>query len=85
MEAIYTLSMTSLEYTRDLYLVLEEIYQRMFHSTLTMDKLGEVITEPRAPGELLNHPRYGSRKVSEVLEQEISRLMRMRHIVNYVK
>ena len=47
-DAIYDLSMTCLENSRDILRVLEEEYQTVFERNLTLNRLGEVILSLRA-------------------------------------
>ena len=48
-EAIYNLSMVSLQNTKEILLALEEEYQRMYGRKLTTKRLGEVFISPRLP------------------------------------
>ena len=47
--AVFELSMTCLQNTRDILEVLEEEYQAMFERNLTLNRLSEVISTPRMP------------------------------------
>ena len=80
-EAIYDLSMTCLQNSRDILKILEQEYQRAFERSLTLDRLGEVVISPRCPdnGSSMNYDYH--LPASVYLENDIERLVRLKHLV----
>lgn len=75
-EAIYNMSEICLENALDIYEALEKIYQKKTHKTLTIDRLGEVLSEPRYPESIDRHVGQEV-KISEYLKQEKKKLKRL--------
>ncbi len=75
-EAKYRFSKVCLENARDIYKTLESIYAGEYERKLTVERLGEVIAEPRIPDTY-----QGDRQVmpSRLIEREIERLRRLRN------
>lgn len=80
-EAIYDLSMTCLQNSRDILRTLEMEYQRAFERSLTLDRLSEVVISPRCPDNG-SSIRYDTHLPASVyLENDIERLVRLKHLV----
>ena len=83
-KAVYDLSAFCLEHTARLYQILEEEYQKIYHRTLTLSRISDVVTVPRCPEVLLNQGDQ-DRRVTELLDMEMDRLRRMRPIIDVMK
>jgi len=80
-EAIYDLSMTCLQNSRDILRTLEMEYQRAFERSLTLDRLSEVVISPRCPdnGSSIRYDYH--LPASVYLENDIEQLVRLKHLV----
>lgn len=80
-DAIYDLSMTCLENSRDILKVLEEEYQAVFERNLTLNRLGEVILSPCCPdrGDHLSYDYHLAPSV--YVENDIVRLIRLKELI----
>lgn len=80
-EAIYDLSMTCLQNSRDILQALEMEYQRAFERSLTLDRLNEVVISPRCPdhGSSIKYDYH--LPASVYVENDIERLVRLKHLV----
>lgn len=80
-EAIYDLSMTCLQNTKEILQVLEEEYQRTFERSLTLGRLTEVIISPRCPdeGSCMGYEQH--LLASVYVMNDIERLIRLQHLV----
>ncbi|MGN0136940.1 nicotinate-nicotinamide nucleotide adenylyltransferase [Anaerotignum sp.] len=80
-EAIYDLSMTCLQNTKEILQILEEEYQRTFERSLTLGRLNEVIISPRCPDEG-SCMRYEQHLLASVyVMNDIERLVRLQHLI----
>ncbi|WP_317853704.1 hypothetical protein [Chakrabartyella piscis] len=79
--AIYDLSMTCLQNTKDILTVLEEEYQREFEKSLTLDRLNEVIIAPRCPdrGDCVKYDYHIA--ASDYISNDIERLVRLQQLI----
>ncbi len=76
--ALYELSRVCIENARDMYRVLEREYRRQYGRQLTMDRLGEVVAEPRYPDSIgISREKLGQAP-SRILEEELEKLRRLR-------
>ena len=80
-EAIYDLSMTCLQNTKEILQVLEEEYQRIFARSLTLGRLSEAVISPRCPdeGSCMQYDQHLSASV--YLMNDIERLIRLQNLV----
>lgn len=80
-EAIYDLSMTCLQNTKEILQVLEEEYQRIFECSLTLGRLNEAVISPRCPdeGSCMHYEEHLSASV--YMMNDIERLIRLQHFV----
>ncbi|MFQ8689682.1 MAG: nicotinate-nicotinamide nucleotide adenylyltransferase [Blautia sp.] len=80
-DAIYDLSMTCLENSRDILRVLEEEYQSIYERNLTLNRLGEVVLSPCCPdrGDHLNYDYHLAPSV--YVENDIVRLIRLKELI----
>ncbi len=80
-EAVYDLSMTCLQNTKEILQVLEEEYQRAFERSLTLGRLNEVVISPRCPdeGSCMQYDQHLSASV--YVMNDIERLVRLQHLV----
>ena len=80
-DAIYDLSMTCLENSRDILKVLEEEYQAVFERNLTLNRLSEVILSPCCPdrGDHLSYDYHLAPSV--YVENDIVRLIRLKELI----
>lgn len=80
-EAIYDLSMTCLENTKEILQVLEEEYQKTYERSLTLGRLNEVVISPRCPdeGSCMHYDQHLSASVYVMNDME--RLIRLQHLV----
>lgn len=80
-DAIFDLSMVCLQNARDILRVLEQEYQRAFERSLTLDRLNEVVISPRCPdrGNCMSYDYH--LPASVYLENDIERLIRLKHLV----
>ena len=79
--ALYELSQVCMENARDIYKVLEKEYRRQYGRQLTLDRIGEVASEPRYPDSIgLNRDRL-QQAPSQILEEELKKLRRLSILV----
>ena len=77
LDSLYRYSWVCLENARDIFRVLEDIYRKTYGRLLTMNRIGEVITEPRYP-ETIQMDREKLRQLPSVmLEEEMEKLRRL--------
>ena len=76
---VYELSRVCLANTRELYLLLEDIYFEQVGQQLTFERIGQVMAEPRFPSSILTEPNK-AKKVSELLAEEEKKLRRFRYL-----
>lgn len=79
--ALYHLSQTCLENAKEIYTVLENIYDKQNHRKLTLHRIREVMAEPRYPVSIVQDMRRADVSVSELLRREQEKLKRLRGIV----
>lgn len=77
--AVYNLSEVCIENAMQLYKILEDLYFENTHKPLTMERIGEVMAEPRYPSDIIPSA-HAADKVSVLLEEEQRKLRRLRHI-----
>ena len=82
MEAFYRMSGICLENARDIFLVLEKLYQKQFHRKLTMSRIGEVLAEPRHPDTCILDTSVIQESPSILLEREMQKLRRLKHLLD---
>ncbi len=80
-DAIYDLSMTCLENSRDILKALEEEYQAVFERNLTLNRLSEVILSPCCPdrGDHLSYDYHLAPSI--YVENDIVRLIRLKELI----
>ncbi|MCR5162335.1 MAG: hypothetical protein K6C06_11235, partial [Lachnospiraceae bacterium] len=77
MESLYRYSWVCMENARDIFRMLEDIYRKTCGRLLTMNRIGEVIAEPRYP-ETIQMDREKLRQLpSAMLEEEMEKLRRL--------
>jgi hypothetical protein len=79
---IYRLSDTALVNAREPFETLEHLYRKKNHHSLTFDRMGEVMAEPRYPEGTIT-ARNNGRTVSDLLTAELARLKRLEAISLY--
>lgn len=82
MEAFYRMSGICLENARDIFLVLEKLYQKKYHRKLTMSRIGEVLAEPRHPDTCILDTSVIQESPSILLEREMQKLRRLKHLLD---
>ena len=82
MEAFYRMSGVCLENARDIFLVLEKLYQKKYHRKLTMSRIGEVLAEPRHPDTCILDTSIIQESPSILLEREMQKLRRLKHLLD---
>ncbi len=82
MEAYYRMSGVCLENARDIYLVLEKLYQKKYHRKLTMSRIGEVLAEPRHPDTCILDTSVIQESPSILIEREMQKLHRLKHLLD---
>ncbi len=82
MEAFYHMSMVCIENARDIFLVLEKLYQKKYGRKLTVDRIGEVLGEPRHPDTCILNESSSQESISGLLEQELKKLGRLSHLLD---
>ena len=78
MEAFYNLSVVCLENARNIFLVLEKLYQNKYGRKLTMSRIGEVLAEPRHPDTCILDTSVVQESPSLLLRREMQKLHRLR-------
>lgn len=80
-EAIYNLSLVSLENSRAILQALEAEYQELYEKNLTVKKLGEVLISPRLPylGEDIYHDL--NKEASHFMDAHIEMLIKLERII----
>lgn len=80
-EAIYYLSMVSLENAKEIMTVLEEEYQKEYERNLTLNRLAEVIIRPSCPdkGGCLSYDYHLAPSV--YIANDIEKLVRLRGLI----
>ena len=76
-EAILELSRVCLDNSRSIFRALEQAYRNRHHRTLTLERIKEVMVEPRYPEGIDLSDRTMRRPVSEILTRELHRLARL--------
>ena len=76
-EAILELSRVCLDNSRNIFRALEQAYRNRHHRTLTLERIKEVMIEPRYPEGIDLSDRTMRSPVSEILTREIHRLARL--------
>ena len=82
MEAFYRMSGVCLENARNIFLVLEKLYQKKVHRKLTMSRIGEVLAEPRHPDTCILDTSIIQESPSLLLEREMQKLRRLKHLLD---
>jgi hypothetical protein len=82
MEAFYRMSGICLENARDIFLVLEKLYQKKYRRKLTMSRIGEVLAEPRHPDTCILDTSVIQESPSFLLDREIQKLRRLKHLLD---
>ncbi|MDO4619825.1 MAG: hypothetical protein Q4B09_04290 [Lachnospiraceae bacterium] len=82
MDAFFRLSEVCIENAAAIYRVLELEYQKRFGRKLTVERLSEAIAVPRVPDGVITDPASVKEAPSELLRRELSRLMRLRHLLD---
>lgn len=77
-DAIYDISQICLENARDIYQVLETEFRKKFGRVLSLERIGEVMAEPRYPDSIAIDQENMSRRPSEILEEELGKLRRLK-------
>lgn len=77
-EPIYEFSMTCLENTRSILMVLEQEYQALFERNLTLNRLSEAILSPRYPDHGANITYDFNLAPSVYINNDIERLIRLK-------
>lgn len=76
-KSVYSMSLISLENAYEIMLTLESVYQRYNSKSLTLSRLGEVISSPRYP-DLGKNTYYDlNKKASQFIKNDIERLKRL--------
>lgn len=78
MDAIYDISQICLENARDIYKVLEMEFRKKFGRVLSLERIGEVMAEPRYPDSIAIDSKKLSKRPSELLEEELEKLRRLK-------
>ena len=81
-DAVYNVSKAGLENARDIFRVLEKQYQRLYGRKLTLMRMGEVVAEPRIPDGALTDRSMLQDSPSTLLERELLKLKRLRHLLD---
>ncbi|MCH1981925.1 hypothetical protein MCG98_04990 [Ruminococcus sp. OA3] len=79
--ALYHLSEICLENAREIYIVLENLYDKKNHRKLTPQRIRDVMAEPRYPVSAVQDMSRTDVSVSELLERELEKLKRLRGIM----
>ncbi len=82
MDAFYRMSGVCLENARDIFLVLEQLYQKQYRRKLTMSRIGEVLAEPRHPDTCILDTSVIQESPSLLLEREMQKLRRLKHLLD---
>ena len=82
MEAFYNMSGICLENARNIFLVLEKLYQDKYGRKLTMARIGEVLAEPRHPDTCILDTSVIQESPSILLEREMQKLHRLKHLLD---
>ena len=82
MEAFYNMSQVCLENSRNIFLVLEKLYQDKYGRKLTMSRTGEVLAEPRHPDTCILDTSSIQESPSLLLEREMQKLHRLKHLLD---
>ena len=82
MEAFYNLSVVCLENARNIFLVLEKLYQDKYGRKLTMSRIGEVLAEPRHPDTCILDTSVVQESPSLLLRREMQKLHRLKHLLD---
>ena len=75
--ALYELSETCINNTRDIFLILESEYEKMYKKMLTLEREGEVIVTPRYPDTFDVLAPYEQLAVSSIMGREREKLIRL--------
>lgn len=80
-EAIYNLSMVSLQNAKSILLALENEYQELYEKKLTVKRLGEVLISPRLPylGENIYYDL--NKEASQFMDASIEMLLKLERII----
>ena len=78
MDAIYDISRICLENARDIYKALETEFRKKFGRILSLERIGEVMAEPRYPDSIAMDPEKLQQRPSEILEEELEKLRRLK-------
>ena len=82
MNGFYHLSVQCLENARDIFRVLERLYQDKYGRKLTMARIGEILAEPRHPDTCILDTSVVQEAPSILLEREMQKLHRMKHLLD---
>ena len=82
MEAFYNLSVVCLENARNIFLVLEKLYQNKYGRKLPMSRIGEVLAEPRHPDTCILDTSVIQESPSTLLRREMQKLRRLKHLLD---
>ena len=82
MEAFYRMSGICLENARNIFLVLEKLYQKKYRRKLTMSRIGEVLAEPRHPDTCILYASVIQESPTVLLEREMQKLRRLKHLLD---
>lgn len=77
--AVYNLSDVCINNALQIYIALEKVYFGINHKPLTLERIGEVMSEPRYPSDIIPDA-HASEKVSNLLREELRKLHRLRYI-----
>ena len=75
--SFYTLSRVCLENARDICKALEKEYRQQYKRQLTLERLGEAVSQPRYPDGLGLTRQMRQKSPSKILEEELDRLQRL--------
>lgn len=82
MEAFYRMSGVCLDNAGRIFRVLEQLYQKRCGRKLTMERLGEVLAEPRHPDTCILDDSVLQESPSALLCRETQKLHRLRHLLD---
>lgn len=78
---LYQFSMTCLLNAKDIFTVIEKIYQEKFERKLTLSRLSEVFTKVSIPDEIMDKKWDDSKSPSDYIKEDIDRLHRLKGLI----
>lgn len=73
--------MTCLLNAKDIFTVIEKIYQEKFERKLTLSRLSEVFTKVSIPDEIMDKKWDDSKSPSDYIKEDIDRLHRLKGLI----